>query len=378
MSGTPGIGKTAIALTVADQLRNLGLLGGDFFSSGDKDEEDLRNPTLVITTIAYQLARFDPEFNRRISAAFEEHPEAPFRDFRDQIDQLLVKPLSGIKQDPERVVVLIFDAVDECEAPGAHEILRLLLTAISSFPFLLKIFLTSRPDTGLKPILKQLPSDDLQIAPLDGLEPSVVRNDILLYLRSRTERLAAEMYQDRPWEWVDDHDLELLADKADGLFINAVSDFQSMCASGDPGRQAKLLLANVNTTHTTTSDAFTLVELDAAEQGPRDPASTARKHLHIVGPPPIRFVKVVIKSSPQHILKRLSGYFVDPSNIRYDSSKRPVRGGFGEVRRATLEDSAKGISGEVVAVKALKFSMEIELERALKASISSSDCVPSS
>lgn len=101
-------------------------------------------------------------------------------------------------------------------------------------------------------------------------------------------------------------------------------------------------------------------------QEAKDSTLTARKHLHIVsigGIPMFTSLQIIAQ---QDVLQKLSGYLINPSNIRYDPSKPPVRGGFGEVRRATLQDSGKGISGEIVAVKALKFSMEIELERALK------------
>lgn len=69
----------------------------------------------------------------------------------------------------------------------------------------------------------------------------------------------------------------------------------------------------------------------------------------------------------QNSLSKLSGYALNPSNLRYDLSKRPIRGGFGEIRRATLGDLSRLGPGEVVAVKALRFYQETELERVIKA-----------
>lgn len=176
LKGIAGVGKTTVARTIAEVARIEGLLGGHFFFNR-RGEAELRNPALFFPTIAYQLARFDSEFCQRITASLEADPEAPYATLRQQLDRLIIKPLSGIQRDPERIVMLVFDAFDECEARGAKEILQLLVAAIPALPFLLKILITSRPEPHIHSALDSPTS--VHVATLHDIESSIVKNDIL-------------------------------------------------------------------------------------------------------------------------------------------------------------------------------------------------------
>lgn len=189
LNGIAGIGKTTVACTIAGHMQNLGLLGGHFCFSR-RGEAQLRNPALVLPTIAYQLARFDPEFGRRITAALEADPEAPYASFKQQLDRLIINPLKDLDRDPERVVLIMFDAFDECEARGAKEILQLLVAALPSLPFFLKIFITSRPELHIRSVL--IPATGVRMTALHDIETSVVGSDILLYLQHCLRTLGEE------------------------------------------------------------------------------------------------------------------------------------------------------------------------------------------
>lgn len=225
LKGIAGVGKTTVARTVAELAQKAGFLGAQFFFS-KRGEAELRNPALVFPTIAYQLARFDPQFSERITAALEADPEAPFASLKQQLDRLIIKPLSGLDRDPKRVVLIVLDAFDECEARGAKEIVQLLVAAMPSLPFFLKILITSRPEAHitsvLDPSLSALsPSSNLRITALHDIEASIVKSDIRLYLHTRLRNLPAERNLPLSPDWVKDFEIDLLAEKAGNLFIHA-------------------------------------------------------------------------------------------------------------------------------------------------------------
>lgn len=91
LNGIAGVGKSTVARTVAQLAQEAGVLGGQFFFSR-KSEAELRDPVLVFTTIAYQLARFDPEFGQRIVAALETDPDAPFSSLKNQLRKAHHRP----------------------------------------------------------------------------------------------------------------------------------------------------------------------------------------------------------------------------------------------------------------------------------------------
>lgn len=243
LSGIAGIGKTTVACSVVELAQSLGILGADFFFSR-LGEEELRNPAFVFPTIAYQLALMDPEFARVIASALEAHPDAGHASLKKQLDILIVDPLKKLDRDPNRIVVLVLDAFDECEARGAKEILQLLVAALPLLPFFLKIFITSRPEEHIRSVL--LPSTNLRITALHDIETSIVKEDIKVYLRARLRGLPKELGRPRLGEdWVTEAEIELLAEAAGALFIYAETSLRFLEEARNLRKQFTLLLALV-------------------------------------------------------------------------------------------------------------------------------------
>lgn len=101
LNGIAGVGKTTIARTVAERAETEGVLGADFFFSRS-GEAELRNPALVFPTLAYQLARFERNIARRISGVIADDADIGQGTLRDQLQKLIIGPLSSIKSQPLR------------------------------------------------------------------------------------------------------------------------------------------------------------------------------------------------------------------------------------------------------------------------------------
>lgn len=221
LNGLGGIGKTVIAYTIAKLAHYLGILGASFLFSR-RGEAELRNPALVFPTIAYQLALLDPTFSEHITEVLKSDPQAPTASLERQLDSLIIQPLSNVERDSSRVVVVVLDGFDECEARGGDVILQLLVDAIPRLPSFLKIFITSRPEPHIRSILA--PSNhNLHITRLHDVEPSIIKGDILSYLRAGIRALPEKKGLFMQLDWVADEEIGLLAEAAGELFLYAAT-----------------------------------------------------------------------------------------------------------------------------------------------------------
>lgn len=244
LSGIAGVGKTTVARTIAEIAQKRGQLGGQFFFSR-RGEAELRDPSIVIPTIAHQLARFDAEFCHHIMASLQEHPDAAQASLKDQLNYFILEPLSKIKRDPDRVILLVFDAFDECEPRGARAILQLLVAALPKLPFFLKLLVTSRPEPHIRAVL--VPSTNLQMTALHDIEEYIVKGDILLYLTGRLRGLPKEKGLDLPPDWVTDREINDLTESSGTLFIYAATCLRFLSESLHLRRQLNSLLKIVRT-----------------------------------------------------------------------------------------------------------------------------------
>lgn len=243
LNGMAGTGKTTLAFTLSTILQTHGILGGQFCCSR-VGEAALRNPAFVIPTIAYQLASFDEGFRERISATLQAEPNSPYESLKKQLDNLIVKPLSVVERDRNQVVVLVLDALDECGAQGASDILQLLQTAQSSFPPFLKIVITSRPERHINSILGT--SGDIHTIALHEVDESIVQGDIHRYLHVRLHNLPLERGEDLPPDWVKDHEIEMLAEEAGNLFAHAAAFVHHVAKAVDLRTQLDSLLGAIS------------------------------------------------------------------------------------------------------------------------------------
>jgi hypothetical protein len=141
LNGMAGFGKSTIAQTVAERADKEGLLGASFFFS--RGESELTDPSRVLPTIAFQLAKFDQAFKDQIVAALDNDLDAGHLSLLDQLKKLIITPLASPFVGVDRPVVLIVvDALDECERSGAEKLLQFLFAHIPRLPFV-RILITS-------------------------------------------------------------------------------------------------------------------------------------------------------------------------------------------------------------------------------------------
>jgi archaellum biogenesis ATPase FlaH len=211
LNGRAGTGKSTVAMTVCRQLSNEGRLGANFFFSRQQNQGHSRN---FFTTLARHLANLSPEFRERVSNAIAHHHDFVQKAFEEQWQWLLLDPLKTC-QSSWAPIVIVIDALDECDSErAAQDILALLTEYKDAGQLPLRILVTSRPEVlGF--------NHCESIRRVDIHETQDTEKDISLFLEHelseiREERRAAA-------DWPGKTKIELLAQKAGNLFIYAAT-----------------------------------------------------------------------------------------------------------------------------------------------------------
>ncbi|KAJ3282179.1 hypothetical protein HDU79_010109 [Rhizoclosmatium sp. JEL0117] len=148
VSGPAGCGKTRMAETVCDLFNDSGL-DAVFFAFHHKNHND---PKMCIETLAYSIAeKYNTPSDREISKlifskceGWENDPAKKPVDLAGLVRDLLVTPL----KNKRREVVLVIDALDECDSKSLQQFLKILGSPAMSRQF--RLFVTSREPAKLQ------------------------------------------------------------------------------------------------------------------------------------------------------------------------------------------------------------------------------------
>ena len=230
-----GTGKSAIARTVAERTFADGQLGASFFCS--RDFEDRSNLQLIFPTLAVQLARRFTQVRSILVPLVQSDPGVVCESMYHQMEKLIVRPL----RESAISTVIIIDALDECKDwEPASAILSVIGQFISELPRV-KFFLTGRPEPRIRDGFRlPLLAEATVVLVLHKVEPSIVNDDVRLFLKHRFLELAHRHGLD---DWPAKEQLDGLCERAAGLFVYAVATVKFVDhRNNDPRGQLDLLL----------------------------------------------------------------------------------------------------------------------------------------
>ncbi|KAF1936927.1 hypothetical protein EJ02DRAFT_459112 [Clathrospora elynae] len=131
LSGLAGTGKSTIAPTIARSYYDKQRLAASFFFS--RGGGDVGHAGRFMTSIAVQLARNVPALRQHVSDAVVERDDIASQSLRDQWHHLVLGPLSKLSDnDCPASLVLVVDALDECDSDGNIRIFVQLLAEAQS------------------------------------------------------------------------------------------------------------------------------------------------------------------------------------------------------------------------------------------------------
>ena len=216
LNGLAGTGKSTIAQTIGERMFAEGRLGTSFFCS--RDFEDRSNLQFIFPTLAVQLARMYPKFRSIFIPLVQSDPDIAHESLYNQMEKLIMRPL----QESAVSAVIIVDALDECkDEEPASAILSVLAQFVSKVPKI-KFFLTGHPEPRIRkgfrlPLLRE--ATDVFV--LHEVESHQVNSDIQLFLENSFSSVA--LHHPGLDNWPAEEQLDLLCQRAAGLFVYAVA-----------------------------------------------------------------------------------------------------------------------------------------------------------
>lgn len=221
LSGLAGYGKSAISQSIAERCAREGILAATyFFLRGAGARSGLR---YLLTTLAYQITQFIPASKSAIESSLLEEVEIESQLMEDQLEKLIIRPLTALVESRGAPFVIILDALDECDdGDSMRSFLDTLIKACSSRNLPVRFLLTSRRENHIQRAftgdVASTTTTPLKLEDFDATE------DIRTYLESRFSIIVMEnprLMQDVIPPWPSIEDLEALVKKSSGLFIFA-------------------------------------------------------------------------------------------------------------------------------------------------------------
>ncbi|KAG9311510.1 hypothetical protein JVU11DRAFT_7713 [Chiua virens] len=223
LSGRPGSGKSAVSQTIAEKYAAQKRLAASFFFS--RRDLERRTTQHVAATLATQLLAFLPSIRPAVIAALEDDYMIPMKVLREQVEKLLVQPLSTATETPDAPVFIIVDALDECDDESlVLELVTLLALLPRKISLPLRLMITSRAEPWLQAQFQQ-PHISPFTLPLE-IHAFSAEADIRSFLRHALDDAYdqhIQIMEHLPRPWPSQDELERIVTKAGGLFIFALT-----------------------------------------------------------------------------------------------------------------------------------------------------------
>ena len=196
--GQAGVGKSAIAHSIAHMFKDAKRLGASFCFENDRGTENF------FRTVARGIADVDPAYALALANVINS-TNASTVSHLDQLTELLIRPLQSLSFIGPLVIVV--DALDECKA-ARDLIVDVLAKNIHNFPSNIRFLITSRPSEA--EILRRY--HWVRVYDLED-EPAA-QQDILAFVKEQLR----EPGSDTRLKGFRSRDLEAIAASAEGLF----------------------------------------------------------------------------------------------------------------------------------------------------------------
>ncbi|KAK5997958.1 Vegetative incompatibility HET-E-1-like protein [Cladobotryum mycophilum] len=197
LQGKAGTGKSTIARTVVSRMvKKNYIVANFFFKRGEGDRARLKR---FATTLAIQLVGKLPALAASVLGALRsDHSNIEELPLPLQFKKLIEEPMRQSGISTNKPIVIVIDALDECDSPNDVSILvQLLVQPIlpqrdsrSSSPKLrVKYFLTSRLDHDIESAFNNLYDERWERKQPEEVTSNSTKQDIELYLRFQLENI---------------------------------------------------------------------------------------------------------------------------------------------------------------------------------------------
>ncbi|KAF8335427.1 uncharacterized protein EI90DRAFT_3174464 [Cantharellus anzutake] len=152
LHGSPGMGKTAISMSVASTLDKQHTLAASFFWDKNQEGTGLDSISCFPSTLARQLAAFNAEYQNSLirqlwdPASFSSIDGSPLEK---EVKARIINPmheLGGLLSSGKGHPVIVLDGLDECGNPEALASLMRLILLLDELPLTFAILVSCHPE----------------------------------------------------------------------------------------------------------------------------------------------------------------------------------------------------------------------------------------
>ncbi|KAF8332042.1 uncharacterized protein EI90DRAFT_3056353 [Cantharellus anzutake] len=232
LTAVAGAGKTSVAHSIAAKCKSEGLLLLSFFFKAGEQSR----PDRLFSGMARSLAKRDPSYCASIISILRDDPTLATASFPVQFEKLVAGPLRWRAfGDP---VVVIVDALDECEPRDLERLADILRNEVPKSPSNIKFFVTSRQTYLVDRLLSpNFPIDRFGIDILDNAN----KQDCSVYIRAQLRCLKND-HSGQGDEFEEDLLVQNMSEKAGGLFIWISTVFRYVRLAKKPRKTLDRLL----------------------------------------------------------------------------------------------------------------------------------------
>ncbi|KAK1221630.1 hypothetical protein PQX77_015560 [Marasmius sp. AFHP31] len=251
LSGAAGVGKTAIALTIAESLEELGFLASSFFFF--RSDAKRNNPSALALTIAHELATTTPLMRNCIEERISADPKILEASLEEQFRELVITPTLMLSTEssqcnaPAAANIIIIDGLDECGDEATQlRILSIIQSTYQQAPHLpLRFLICSRPEAWIR--------EGFSNESLSRLSRNIILDDTLearedvrrYYIHHFREITTSQKYRQVqfPSPWPSVQDLDTLVERSCAQFVYATTSVKFIeLAGAHPITQLCLIL----------------------------------------------------------------------------------------------------------------------------------------
>src|SRR5260221_2146254 len=205
-----------------------------------RHNDALSNAKLFVTSIAFRLAEIFPKFKESVSQVLKANGTLPSESLDTRFTDLFFCPLQSLALNEP--LVLVVDALDECDPKDAQTILNNMITHCARTP-MLRILITSQPENHITSVFKR--ANNVEKVILHDIDSGVVAQDIQHYLECQLKSIHEQNeFPSIPLSWPSPVDLKALVQKAGKLFIWAATGVKFIGDTHilDPEGQLQIIL----------------------------------------------------------------------------------------------------------------------------------------
>ena len=209
--GAAGTGKSTIATTVAGRYQRRRQLGCHIFFLRERS-----HPGNVLQSIAYYLAKYSQTIAESLVNQLKGSGDIGSSNLKTKFDILLREPLYTAAIEVREPILIVLDALDECGTPESRQsLINVLRDCLPTLPPNFRIFITSRPDEDITPLISK-PAFLTMTIDQHSNESKV---NVCAYIKFEFDQMRSSGKLNVPdnCEW--DDNIRRLSESADGLFI---------------------------------------------------------------------------------------------------------------------------------------------------------------